>query len=205
MNWDGWEVILSEDLIKLDGKCNTLDENDNLVEHKWIKEVSEFTDLLVVLKLQVVLLQTVKSKFTLVINKDFKLILHEFSANVLDILWHSCWEHHNLLLVRSSLEDLLNIRSHVYSGDEFLNALYWVIIPVSSSILSHSSRTKIFNFDKSRWPFLTKARTLPGVPTTTWGGLRPFRSLMWSSIGWPPYKTSVLTSGRYWVNLVNSF
>jgi len=41
----------------------------------------------------------------------------------------------------------------------------------ASSILSHSSKTKNYKFSNLRTFFLIKSKTLPGVPTTTCGGV----------------------------------
>ena len=46
-----------------------------------------------------------------------------------------------------------------------------VFLPSCSSILSHSSRMKCFRFFRLSFLLLTRARILPGVPTTMWGQL----------------------------------
>ena len=141
-----------------------------------------------------------KSQFAFVINEDLERVFHEFPADILDLSWKGGWEHHHLLLMRRLLKDFLNISSHVYI---FMGEAS--DIPVSSSILSHSSRTNIWRLDRSRSFLLVSARILPGVPTMMCGCLTPFNKLMCSYMGCPPYITSVLISGRYFVNLLNSF
>ena len=79
-------------------------------------------------------------------------------------------------------------------------------LPVSSSILSHSSKTKTSRLSSLRVYFLTKARTLPGVPMMMWGHFSlSLKSFSLSYIGTPPKTTAVLSFGRYLVNLSNSF
>ena len=79
-----WEVLLSQDLIKLDCVLNLSHEDDNLVEHERIQQVCQSSDLLIVLQFHVVLLQTMESKLAFVVDEDLELVLHELSANVLD-------------------------------------------------------------------------------------------------------------------------
>jgi hypothetical protein len=42
---------------------------------------------LVILKLDIVLLETVKDHFVLVVNENFEGILHELSANIFNFRW----------------------------------------------------------------------------------------------------------------------
>ncbi len=69
---------------------NALHKDNDLVEHEGIEQVSEFSDLLIVFQLHVELLKPVQSQFTFVIDEDLELVLHELSANVLDIGSHCC-------------------------------------------------------------------------------------------------------------------
>lgn len=89
MNGDGWEAVFSEYLIKFNGVLNALDENNDLIEHKGIKQVSQLSDLLVFLELNIELFKSMESELAFAVNKDLILILHEFSADVLDISRHS--------------------------------------------------------------------------------------------------------------------
>ncbi len=113
MNADRGEVILLKNLIKLDCEEDALDEDDNLVEHKGVQQISQLSDFLVFFKFHVVLLESVKSQFTLVINENFERILHELSAYSFDLIWHGGRKHHDLLAVWGILENFLNITSHV--------------------------------------------------------------------------------------------
>jgi hypothetical protein len=85
---DGGEAILSEDFVKLNGVLDALHEDNDLVEHERVEEVSQFPDFLVVLQLHVKLLQSVQGQFTLIVNEDLKLVLHEFPANGFDFGGH---------------------------------------------------------------------------------------------------------------------
>jgi hypothetical protein len=93
---------------------NALHENDDLVELKFIEQIYQYLDLLILFNLGIVLLQTVKSHFALIIDEDLELITHELTAYVLHIIFHGGREHHNLLLGRGGLENGLNVTSHIY-------------------------------------------------------------------------------------------
>jgi len=113
VNRDWRETSFFENLVKLDGVLNALHKDNDLVEHEGIEQVSEFSDLLIVFQLHVELLKPVQSQFTFVIDEDLELVLHELSANVLDIGSHCCWKHHHLLWVGCAHEDWLYITAHV--------------------------------------------------------------------------------------------
>jgi hypothetical protein len=115
VNRNRGEVVSSEDLIKLDSILNTFHEHNDLVEHERVKQVCQLSDLLVIFQLDVVLFQSMESELLLFINEDLEWILHEFSAGVLDLRCEGSRKHHNLLLMRSSFEDILHIRPHVDS------------------------------------------------------------------------------------------
>lgn len=107
------EVALAKKLVKLVGADCALDEDNDLVEFKLIEQIIELTVLLAFADLQVVLLKTVESELGLIIDVDFKGVLHEFLANWSRLLGKSGGEHHDLLLCGGSTEDLLNIAAHV--------------------------------------------------------------------------------------------
>lgn len=88
VNRNGWEIFLSQDLIQLNSILNLSHKDNDLIEHERVQEVSESSDLLVVLQLHVVLLKSVKSKFALVVNENLELILHESSTDVFDLTSH---------------------------------------------------------------------------------------------------------------------
>lgn len=106
VNADAREVAGHEELVKLDRTCNRLHEDDdlnsmvriqvpqsgvqcdaNLVELQSIQELVQLLVLLDFLQLDVVLLETVKSEFRLVIDKDFQRLSTdcELRAKVPDI------------------------------------------------------------------------------------------------------------------------
>lgn len=62
MNRYGGEAILSKDLIKHNCAIYSVDEDDYLIELERVEEISELLDLFLLLKLNVVLLETVKGE-----------------------------------------------------------------------------------------------------------------------------------------------
>lgn len=100
-------------MVECDCTLDGVNEDDDLVELEGVQEISKLADLLLLLKLNVVLLETVEGKLALVVDEDFEGVAHELAADALDILSHSGGEHHHLLLGGSALEDLLNIGSHI--------------------------------------------------------------------------------------------
>lgn len=81
VNSNTGEVALAEKLVKLGGAECALDEDDDLVELKFIEQIIELTVLLAFADLQVVLLKTVESELGLIVNVDFKGVLHELLAD----------------------------------------------------------------------------------------------------------------------------
>jgi hypothetical protein len=110
---NGWKVTLSEKSIKLGGAKRALDEDDNLVELQLVKKLVQFAVLFLLIQLDIILLETVKSELGLVINVDFKRILHELLANWSNFLGECGAEEHDLLLGWSSTEDILDVAAHV--------------------------------------------------------------------------------------------
>lgn len=107
------EVALAQKLVKFGGSEGALDEDDDLIELKFVEQLIELAVLLLLIKLDVELLKTVEGKFGLVINVDFEGVLHELLANRSDLLGKRGAEHHDLLLGRSGAEDFLNVAAHV--------------------------------------------------------------------------------------------
>lgn len=66
----------------------------------------------------------------------------------------------------SPLMSLINKNIIIYKENKCKNCL-----PSDSSILSHSSRIKIFKLSRIRNFLVIKSRVRPGVPTITVGGL----------------------------------
>jgi hypothetical protein len=113
MDCNGWEVAFTQELVQFGGSECTLDKDDDLVELKLIEQFVKLSVLLLLIELDIVLLETVESKFSLIIDIDFKRVLHELLANWSDLLRQSGTEHHDLLLRWGSTEDLLNVTAHV--------------------------------------------------------------------------------------------
>ena len=63
-----------------------LNKDDDLVELKLVEEVHQLGDLIALLKLYVVLAETVQSQLRLVLNQDLSRVAHELAASDLD-LW----------------------------------------------------------------------------------------------------------------------
>lgn len=113
MNSDTREVALREEPVKLRRAQSALHKDDHLIELKLIKEVVQLPVLLLLVELDVILLETVQGKLSLVVNVNLKRRLHELFADGADILGEGGREHHDLLLLRSCPEDLLDVATHV--------------------------------------------------------------------------------------------
>ena len=107
------EVALAQEFVKFSGSEGALDEDYDLVELKFIEQLIKLAVLLLLIKLDVVLLETVEGKLGLVIDVDFEWVLHELLADRSDLLGKCGAEHHDLLLGGGGAEDLLNIAAHV--------------------------------------------------------------------------------------------
>ena len=110
---NGWEFAFTQELVEFGGSDCALDENDDLVELELIKQLIEFSVLLLFVQLDVVLLKTVKCELGLVVDIDLEGILHELLAYGSDFCRESGAEHHDLLLGWGSAEDFLDITAHV--------------------------------------------------------------------------------------------
>lgn len=113
MNSDAGEVALAEQLVQLVGTLSALNEDDDLVELKVVKEVVQLAVLLLLAELDVVLLQTVEGELGVVVDVDLKRVTHELLADGADLLGQGGAEHHNLLVGGGSTEDLLDVTAHV--------------------------------------------------------------------------------------------
>jgi hypothetical protein len=108
------EVALAEKLVELGASNSRLDEDDDLVELQAVEKVVELAVLLLLVKLHVVLLQTVQRQLLLVIDVYLERVLHELLAYDSDFLVQRGGEHHHLLVLRSGAEDGLDVVAHVY-------------------------------------------------------------------------------------------
>ena len=107
---------------------NALNEDNNLVEMQRVEQINKLLDLFLLLDLDEILLETVKSEFALVVNEDLEGIYHELATDVLNFLGHGSREHHHLLLGRSGLEYRLHIASHIYKIEFSKTYLNWRLI-----------------------------------------------------------------------------
>jgi len=107
------EVALAQKVVELLASLGRANEDDDLVELQLIKEVVELPVLLTLVKLHVVLLQTVKGQLLLVVNVDLERVLHELLAGLADLLCQGGGEHHHLLVSGCGAEDGLHIVAHV--------------------------------------------------------------------------------------------
>ena len=111
---DTGEVALAKQLVKLGCTESAFNEDDDLVEFEAVEQVIEFAVLLSFTQLDGVLLETVESEFSLIIDEDLERISHELSADGSNLLRERGAEHHDLLVGRCCSEDLLDITAHVY-------------------------------------------------------------------------------------------
>ncbi len=128
VNCNRGKVVLAQQMVKHLSSVNALDEDNNLVEMQRVEQVNKLLDLFLLLDLDKVLLETVKSEFALVVNEDLEGIYHELATDVLNFLGHGSREHHHLLLGRSSLENGLHISSHIYKIEFRTTYLNWRLI-----------------------------------------------------------------------------
>ena len=113
MDSDRGEVALAKELVELCSSNGTFNEDDDLVELHFIEKFIQLTVLLLLIELDVILLKTMESEFCLIVDEDLMRILHKLGANRSDLWGKSCTEEHNLLLRRSSTENLLHVAAHV--------------------------------------------------------------------------------------------
>ena len=146
MDADTREVARDQKLVQFNRSCDGLDEDDNLqalqhrlfcnelktanlVEFEGIEKLIELPVFADLVKLDVVLLKTVKRELRLVVDKDLERLRsrsipahvkpnltyvgHELLARNTDILGQCCREHHDLLVVRGDPEYFLNVPAHV--------------------------------------------------------------------------------------------
>lgn len=83
------EVAFAQELVKLCASQGRANEDNDLVELQLIKKIVELPVLLTLVKLHVVLLQTVESQLLLVIDVDFERVLHELLASLANLLCQS--------------------------------------------------------------------------------------------------------------------
>lgn len=84
-----------------------------MIKFKGVKEIVELAIFFIFAKLDVVLLETVKSELCLIVHVDLKRCLHELLADRPNLLGQCSAEHHHLFLGRRRTEDLLDITPHI--------------------------------------------------------------------------------------------
>lgn len=110
---DGREVAFPKQLVQLRRTQGALDKDDDLVELKLVEKLVQLAVLLVLAELDVVLLETVQGQLGVLVDVVLGRVLHELLADGLDLVRQRGAEHHDLLLVRSGAEDLLDVTAHV--------------------------------------------------------------------------------------------
>merc|ERR1719264_2520225 len=110
---DGGEVLLNQQLSQGHAALHRLDENNHLVELQHIKKLKQLPVLLRVLQLDIVLPQPVQGELGLIVDVHLHRVLHELLADWSDVLGEGGAEHHHLLLVGSSAENLLHVAPHI--------------------------------------------------------------------------------------------
>jgi len=113
VNVDGWEVLVFEKLVQSDASLHRFYEDHDLVEFERVEEVEKLSVLFLFFELAIVLSETVEGELGVVVNVDFHWVGHELFADRSDLFREGGREHHNLLLMRSGLENILNIPSHI--------------------------------------------------------------------------------------------
>jgi hypothetical protein len=107
-------LLLADTGVHGDGAEGRLDKDDDLVVLQLVKKVVEFAVLLGLSKLDIVLLETVKSEFRLFLLNVLAGVAHEFPADRKNFLRKGGGEHHDLLLGGCDTEDFLHIAAHVW-------------------------------------------------------------------------------------------
>lgn len=107
------EAVSVEDLRQTVGSRGGLDENNHLVELEVVEQIAELSVLGLLVNVDKVLLQTVQSELSFVVNENLQRRGHELLADGSDLLRKSGGEHHDLLLSGSDSEDLLHVSSHI--------------------------------------------------------------------------------------------
>lgn len=110
---DAGELLAADDLVQLLGVVLRLGEHDDLVEFEVVEQLNKLLNLLVLVELHVVLLETVQVELSVAVDVHFEGVLHEHLADLLCLLRQGGREHHDLSLGLAGHEDLLHLGSHV--------------------------------------------------------------------------------------------
>ena len=120
MDGFAWNGVLNENFRKFNSVFDRFHKDDDLIELELINQVHQLSNLLTLVKLNVILAETVKRQFALVLNQHFSWVAHELAASQLNVTGERGREHHHLLVDWSVFEDLLDVRSHVYCSIELI-------------------------------------------------------------------------------------
>jgi len=150
---DGWEVLVFEELVQGDASLNGFDEDDDLVEFERVEEVEQFSVLLLFFELTVVLSETVEGELGVVVNVDLHWVGHELFADWSHFFWEGGGEHHNLLLMWSRLENILNISSHIQLLQHFITLVQNKVFGVFQVELAASDQSQdpTWGTDNNMW------------------------------------------------------
>lgn len=128
---DAGEAAFTQKLIQFVGTGDRSDKDDNLIEFEGIEKVRELAILFFFLEFDVVLLETVQGQLCLIVNVNLQwlhthkkgngiwkvwgtgYILHKLATDWPDFLAEGCRKHHDLLVVRCLLKDVLDVATHV--------------------------------------------------------------------------------------------
>jgi hypothetical protein len=121
VNGFSWESVSVEHLCEHVSVLDGLDEDDDLVKLQLVKQIHKFGNFLFVVEQNVVLLQTMECQLGFVFDQDFGRVAHKLTASQLNITREGGGEHHDLFVVRSLLENLLDVTSHACGKTIFRN------------------------------------------------------------------------------------
>ena len=85
MNGFAGDRVLNENLCELNGILDRFYKNDDLIELELVNQVHQFGNLLTLIKLDIVLAETVKGQFALVLNQHFSRIAHKLTASKFNV------------------------------------------------------------------------------------------------------------------------
>ena len=106
--------VLHEYFSELNGVLDRFDEDDDLIELKLVDQVHQLGNLLALIKLNVVLAETVEGQFAFILDQHLCGVAHELFTGCFDFTGKRGREHHNLFVNWSVLKDLLDVGSHIY-------------------------------------------------------------------------------------------
>ena len=106
------QEVLVEHFSQFDGVLDRAYKNYDLIELQLINQTHQLGNLFLLVQGDVVLSEPVQSQLAFVFNEHFGGVAHKLTARVSDFARQRRSEHEHLLVVRSHLENLLNVRAH---------------------------------------------------------------------------------------------